>query len=298
VLIVCSHAAPRCDRGRSPRAAEPPQREAVTTTKGPVLVHLAGAEAARPGVIAHRIAYLPGGGGHRPAARLAVTFTNKAARRMPPPGGGPAAATRGSARRSSPPSTRRACASCASAQPRPGSRHSFVIYDEDDRRSTGEGGPARASTSTSARSRPARWCTASATARTRCSRPPTWSRPPAPRARAPRLPLPALRELRPRARSDFDDLLLRVVRLLGTVPEALRWYRTVWSHVWSASTRTPTARSTASCSSSPRSTGILQWWAIPTSRSTAGAARTCATSSTSDGLPGLPGGGPRAELPL
>jgi len=30
---------------------------------------------------------------------------------------------------------------------------------------------------------------------------------------------------------DFDDLLLRVVRLLETVPEALRWYRTVWSHV-------------------------------------------------------------------
>ena len=30
---------------------------------------------------------------------------------------------------------------------------------------------------------------------------------------------------------DFDDLLLRVVRLLETVPEALRWYRNVWTHV-------------------------------------------------------------------
>src|SRR5678815_217387 len=30
---------------------------------------------------------------------------------------------------------------------------------------------------------------------------------------------------------DFDDLLLRVVRLLETVPEALRWYRTLWTHV-------------------------------------------------------------------
>ena len=41
---------------------------------------------------------------------------------------------------------------------------------------------------------------------------------------------------------DFDDLLLRVVRLLETVPEALRWYRTVWTATcWWTSTRTPTA---------------------------------------------------------
>src|SRR5262249_717860 len=30
---------------------------------------------------------------------------------------------------------------------------------------------------------------------------------------------------------DFDDLLLRVVRLLDTVPPALAWYRSLWTHV-------------------------------------------------------------------
>jgi DNA helicase-2/ATP-dependent DNA helicase PcrA len=30
---------------------------------------------------------------------------------------------------------------------------------------------------------------------------------------------------------DFDDLLWRVVRLFETVPEALAWYRTLWTHV-------------------------------------------------------------------
>ena len=30
---------------------------------------------------------------------------------------------------------------------------------------------------------------------------------------------------------DFDELLLRVVRLLETVPQALDWYRSVWSYV-------------------------------------------------------------------
>ncbi len=38
-------------------------------------------------------------------------------------------------------------------------------------------------------------------------------------------------KLRAAGALDFDDLLLRVVRLLETVPEALRWYRTVWTHV-------------------------------------------------------------------
>ena len=50
---------------------------------------------------------------------------------------------------------------------------------------------------------------------------------------------------------------------------------------WSTSTRTPTAPSTASSGCSPRSTGTSAWWAIPTSPSTAGAARTSGTSSTS-----------------
>ena len=212
------------------RPLNAPQREAVTTTTGPVLV-LAGAGSGKTRVIAHRIAYLLGVEGVNPRHVIAVTFTNKAAGEMRRrvedlvlPAG------------IRPPLISTFHSTCVrilrERAPQAGLPASFVIYDEDDRLALVKEAmreldlDERAMTPASVvhRISHAKNHMLSADEVETLARTPR-------EERIASLYRSYEERLRAAGAVDFDDLLLRVVRLLETAPAALAWYRSVWTHV-------------------------------------------------------------------
>src|SRR5262245_9394865 len=208
----------------------PAQREAVTTTAGPVLV-VAGAGSGKTRVIAHRIAYLLAVDGVDPRRLIAVTFTNKAAEEMRrrvedlvlPAGIRPPLIATFHA----------LCVRILRARAeQAGLRPSFVIYDEDDRLAIVKEAmreldfDERAFTPAAAVHRISH-------AKNQMLAPDEVER----LARGPREErIAALyrryeERLQAAGALDFDDLLLRVVRLFESSPETLTWYRTMWQYV-------------------------------------------------------------------
>jgi len=208
----------------------PPQREAVTTADGPVLV-LAGAGSGKTRVIAHRIAYLLGVRGVHPRNVLAVTFTNKAAEEMSRRVEGllgPAGLR--------PPLIATFHATCVRIL-REHVRHigyprHFVIYDEDDRLAVVKECMRELDMDERA--------TTPASLVHRISHAKNQMLPVGEAehlARGPREEQIAAVYRRYQERLttagavDFDDLLLLTVRLLDQVPEVLAWYRGLWKWV-------------------------------------------------------------------
>jgi DNA helicase-2/ATP-dependent DNA helicase PcrA len=208
----------------------PPQREAVTAADGPLLV-LAGAGSGKTRVIAYRIAWLTGELGVSPRNLLAVTFTNKAAGEMArrvealllPVGlKAPLIATFHSA--------------CVRILRQSGKHIGlpphFVIYDEDDRESLVKECmkdldlAERSTTPGAVTQRISYWKNhmMDVDAAKQKSRGP-WEE---------KIALVFGRyedRMRAVGAVDFDDLLLKTVKLYEEIPEALAWYRGLWRHV-------------------------------------------------------------------
>jgi DNA helicase-2/ATP-dependent DNA helicase PcrA len=211
------------------RSLNPSQRDAVTATKGPVLV-VAGAGSGKTRVIAHRIAYLLGVEGVDPRRIIAVTFTNKAADEMrrrvedllAPGSRPPLVATFHSA-----------CVQILRQRAKAaGLSPSFVIYDEDDRLSVVKD-VMRELDVEERTLPPAAVVHRISHAKNQMLSPHDVEG----LARTPRDERVATiyrlyeERLQKAGAVDFDDLLLRVVRLFETSPETLAWYRTLWTHV-------------------------------------------------------------------
>jgi DNA helicase-2/ATP-dependent DNA helicase PcrA len=207
----------------------PAQRDAVTTTEGPLLV-LAGAGSGKTRVLTYRVAHLVGDIGVPPHAVLAITFTNKAAEEM-----------RGRLAELVGPSSRAMWvmtfhAFCVRILRREaetlGYGRTFTIYDEDDRKrmlstviASLDVDPKRFPVST--------FVGRISGAKNELVGPEEYAR----RASTPPEKLAAKvfteyeRRMRDANAMDFDDLLVNGVRVLEQAPKALERWRARFSHI-------------------------------------------------------------------
>src|SRR5450756_312456 len=207
----------------------PAQRDAVTTTEGPLLV-LAGAGSGKTRVLTYRVAHLVGDLGVSPTRILAITFTNKAAGEMRHR----LADIVGPASRSMWVMTFHAF--CVRVLRREaellGHTASFTIYDEDDRKKM------LASVIAGLDIDPKRFPASTfvgriSSAKNELITPETYAE----TAITPPEKLTARvypeyeRRLKLANAMDFDDLLMNTVRLFEQHPEALERWRDRFSHI-------------------------------------------------------------------
>jgi DNA helicase-2/ATP-dependent DNA helicase PcrA len=207
----------------------PAQRDAVTTTDGPLLV-LAGAGSGKTRVLTYRVAHLVDDLGVQPQAVLAITFTNKAAEEMR----ARLAELVGPASRAMWVMTFHAfCVRVLRREAEAlGYGRTFTIYDEDDRKRM------LSTVIASLDVDPKRFPVSTFVGRISGSKnelvgPDEYST----RATTPPEKLAAKvyaeyeRRMRDANAMDFDDLLVNGVRVLEQDPEALERWRSRFSHI-------------------------------------------------------------------
>ena len=260
----------------------PEQARAVTTTEGPLLI-LAGAGSGKTRVLAHRVAYLIGVKGVRPWKILAVTFTNKAAGEMRERIIGLVGDEAG--RQVAMGTFHSLCARVLRRDGRAiGIDPRFTVYDTDDQTSLMKQVLRELDLVASGETRPAAMLGAGQPLEERPggARRGDRDRAHATTSSSPPGPMPPTRSACARPAASTSTTC-------STRPSASSSRRrTCWAPTrpsgatsTSTSTRTRTARSTSGSGSSPRIITTWPWSATTTRASTAGAGRTCATSSTS-----------------
>ena len=207
----------------------PAQRDAVTTTDGPLLV-LAGAGSGKTRVLTYRVAHLVGDLSVQPSAVLAITFTNKAAEEMR----GRLSELIGPVYRSMWVMTFHAfCVRILRREAEAlGYSRSFTIYDEDDRKRMLSNVVASLDVDPK-RFPPSHFVARISSAKNELMGPKEYAKTSSspPEKLAAKVFAEYERRLRAANAMDFDDLLVNAVRVLQADPEALERWRGRFSHI-------------------------------------------------------------------